>query len=119
MGELAVTIIGCGDAFTSAGQLHTCFSIKAPHTNVLIACGATAYHGRKTQGIKRDDIDTIVMSHFHGDHYGGVPFLLVEEAVRNREKPLTITSPPTGKERITRLLDQLYPESNVLNKLNL
>lgn len=119
MGELTVTIIGCGDAFTSGGQLHTCFSIKAPHTNLLIDCGATAYYGIKKQGIKIDDIDTIVISHFHGDHYGGVPFLLLEEAVRNREKPLTIISPPTGKERITRLLDQLYPESNVLNKLNL
>src|SRR5690606_23724521 len=65
------------------------------------------------------DIDTIVISHFHGDHYGGVPFLLLEEAIQRREEPLTIISPPTGRERITRLLDQLYPSTEVLGSLNL
>ncbi|SEL28397.1 MBL fold metallo-hydrolase [Parapedobacter koreensis] len=119
MGELTVAIIGCGDAFGSGGQLHTCFYIKAPHSSLLLDCGATAYYGIKKQGINMDDIDTIVISHFHGDHYGGVPFLLLEEAVRRREKPLTIISPPTGKDRITKLLEQLYPGSDVLGRLNL
>lgn len=119
MEEITVTVVGCGDAFTSGGQLHTCFYIKAPHTKLLLDCGATAYYGIKRQGLNVDDIDTIVISHFHGDHYGGVPFLLLEAAVQNREKPLTIISPPTGKERIARLLDQLYPGNRVFDKLNL
>lgn len=119
MGEITVTIIGCGDAFTSGGQMHTCFYINTPQTNLLVDCGATAYYGIKKQGLSADDIDTIVISHFHGDHYGGVPFLLLEAAFQNREKPLTIISPPTGKERIARLVEQLYPGSSVLEKLNL
>lgn len=119
MGEVTVSIIGCGDAFGSGGQLQTCFYIKAPHSSVLLDCGATAYYGIKQQGIAIRDIDTVVISHFHGDHYGGVPFLLLEEAVQRREKPLTIISPPTGSVRITKLLGQLYPGSDVLSKLNL
>ncbi|MBK1441584.1 MBL fold metallo-hydrolase [Parapedobacter sp. ISTM3] len=119
MGDITVDIIGCGDAFGSGGQLQTCFYIHTSHSRLLLDCGATAYYGIKQQRINIDDIDTIMISHFHGDHYGGVPFLLLEEAIRRREKPLTIISPPTGKERITKLLDQLYPGSNVLGKLNL
>jgi len=119
MKETTVTVIGCGDAFASGGQLHTCFFIQAPHASLLLDCGATAYHGIKKEGINVGDIDAIVISHFHGDHYGGVPFLLLEEAGKNRKKPLAIISPPTGKDRITKLLEQLYPGSNVLAKLNL
>ncbi len=119
MGNTKVTIIGCGDAFASGARLQSCFYIQAGHTNLLLDCGATAYYGIKKQGIDIADIDTIVISHFHGDHYGGVPFLLLEEAVRRRQQPLTIISPPTGHERITRLLDQLYPGSDVLGRLNL
>lgn len=119
MARTTVTVVGCGDAFASGGRLHTCFYIQAPHSNVLLDCGATAYYGLKKRGIPVRDIDIIIISHFHGDHYGGVPFLLLEEAIAQRKTPLTIISPPTGKERITRLLDQLYPNSDVLGKLNL
>ncbi|MFC3199022.1 MBL fold metallo-hydrolase [Parapedobacter deserti] len=114
-----VSVIGCGDAFASGGRLHTCFYIQTPYSRLLLDCGATAYYGLKKRGISVRDIDTIAISHFHGDHYGGVPFLLLEESIRGREEPLTIVSPPTGKERIARLLDQLYPGSEALGKLNL
>lgn len=114
-----ITVVGCGDAFASGKHLHTCFHLKSAHSSLLLDCGATAYFGLKKQGINIGDIDTIVISHFHGDHYGGIPFLLLEAAVGRREEPLTIISPPTGKERITRLLEQLYPGSEVLSKLNL
>src|SRR5690606_9872416 len=40
-------------------------------------------------------------------------------AIQHRERPLTIVSPPTGRERVARLLEQLYPGSDVLGKLNL
>lgn len=119
MENTTVKIIGCGDAFGSGGRLHTCFYIRAGHTNVLLDCGATAYHGIKQQSINIHDIDMVVISHFHGDHYGGIPFLLLDEAIHQREKPLTIISPPTGKERIERLLGQLYPGTAVMDKLDI
>lgn len=119
MKDTKVTIIGCGDAFASGGRLQSCFYIQSARTRLLLDCGATAYHGIKKHGINIADIDTIVVSHFHGDHYGGIPFLLLEEAVRQRQQPLTIISPPTGHERIAQLLEQLYPGSDVLGKLNL
>ncbi|WP_257670554.1 MBL fold metallo-hydrolase [Parapedobacter tibetensis] len=119
MSKVELTIIGCGDAFANGARMHTCFYIKASHCGLLLDCGASAVPGLKKYGVDSNDIDTIVISHFHGDHFGGIPFLLLEESLRQREKPLTIISPPTGRERITQLLNLLYPSSDVLGRLNL
>lgn len=115
---MKLTVIGCGDAFGSGGRLNTCFYIKAEKNGVLIDCGATSLSGLKLRGIEVDDIDTVVLSHFHGDHYGGVPFLLLDAMSTRRTKKISIISPPGGKEKVGALLDLLYPGTVVLPKLN-
>ncbi len=115
---IKLTVIGCGDAFATGGRLNTCFYISTSHLGLLVDCGASAIPGLKKHNIEVHDIDTVLISHFHGDHYGGVPFLLLEASLQQREKPFTIISPPTGRRRITQLLQLLYPGSDVLSKLN-
>ena len=115
---MKLTVIGCGDAFGSGGRLNTCFYIKAASQGLLIDCGASSLPGLKLRGISVEDIDTIVLSHFHGDHYGGVPFLLLDAMSTGRTKKISIVSPPGGKERISALLELLYPGTSVLPKLN-
>lgn len=113
-------VIGCGDAFSNGGRLNTCFLVKTMlGNNFLIDCGAGALAGLKRFGIKTNEIDTILITHFHGDHYGGLPFFLLEAATYERREPLTIISPPGCKVRISRLLELLYPGSKVLEKLDL
>lgn len=105
-------VLGCGDAFSSGGQNHTSFLLQTHKTNILIDCGASTPMALKRAGFSFDDIDYIVISHFHGDHYGGLPYLILEGAkALNRKKPLTIASPPGLKERLQKLLHLLYPGS--------
>lgn len=111
-------VIGCGDAFGSGGRLNTCFYVKSATSRFLIDCGASSLPGLKHHGIKTDDFEAIVISHFHGDHYGGVPFLLLDAAIHGRTKKLQIISPPGAKQRISVLLDLLYPGTPVLEKLD-
>ncbi|RYY37964.1 MAG: MBL fold metallo-hydrolase [Sphingobacteriaceae bacterium] len=112
-------VIGCGDAFASGALHNTCFYVQSAKGCFLIDCGASAVHGLKQQNIKLNKIDTILITHFHGDHYGGVPFLLLEMAVYKRKKPITIVTPPGGRENISALLHLLYPGSKVLENLNI
>ncbi|MEJ2880981.1 MBL fold metallo-hydrolase [Pedobacter sp. GR22-6] len=119
MGKISLQVIGCGDAFASGGQLHTCFYLKIGEKGVLIDCGATTLHGLKRYGIDPEDIDLIVISHLHGDHYGGIPFLLMDAAVKDRKKKLRIVTPDTGEARIKALLQLLYPGSDKTEKLPL
>ena len=56
-------------------------------------CGATTNGGLAELGIERDEIETLLISHFHGDHFGGIPlFLLAAMYVDYRRQPLTIAA---------------------------
>ncbi len=85
--------VGCGDAFGSGGRLNTCFHIAGARANFLIDCGASSLIGLKRLGIVRDAIDTILISHFHGDHFGGVPYFVLDSHFGKRTRPLVIAGP--------------------------
>jgi ribonuclease BN (tRNA processing enzyme) len=55
-------------------------------------------------------IDAILLSHLHGDHFGGVPFLLMDACYNaTRRTPLTIAGPAGTKLRLMDTLGCLYP----------
>jgi len=118
MSLVQLKVIGCGDAFGSGGRLNTCFYVKTASSRFLIDCGASTLPALKHHRISVDHIDAIMISHFHGDHYGGVPVLLLDAAISGRTKKLQIISPPGGEQRISALLDLLYPGTPVLEKLH-
>ncbi|MCB1528350.1 MAG: MBL fold metallo-hydrolase [Hyphomicrobiaceae bacterium] len=91
---MKLTFVGCGDAFGSGGRFNTCFHVAATGTNFLIDCGASSLIAMKRLGIDRNAIDTILITHFHGDHFGGVPFFVLDaQFFSKRTKPLTIVGP--------------------------
>jgi ribonuclease BN (tRNA processing enzyme) len=85
--------IGCGDAFGSGGRLNTCFHVVGERANFLIDCGASSLIGLERLGIARHAIDTILITHFHGDHFGGIPYFVLESHFGKRTRPLTIAGP--------------------------
>jgi ribonuclease BN (tRNA processing enzyme) len=86
--------VGCGDAFGSGGRLNTCFHVVGERANFLIDCGASSLIGLARLGIAQRAIDTILISHFHGDHFGGVPYFVLESHFGKRTRPLTLAGPP-------------------------
>jgi ribonuclease BN (tRNA processing enzyme) len=108
--------IGCGDAFGSGGRFNTCLHLVGRDFNVLIDCGASSLVAMNKLGINRNDVGTIFVTHFHGDHIGGVPFFLLESNyVLKREKPLTIVGPPSLKSRFPGVMETAFPGSKDLD----
>ena len=91
--------IGTSDAFGSGGRRQSANFLRAPNGGVLIDCGMTTGTGMCDLGIARDEVDAILISHFHADHFGGIPALLLASLYEDeRKKPLHIAGPP-GIER--------------------
>ena len=72
---------------------NTCFHVTGDRVNFLIDCGASSLPALKRLDIARDDIDLILITHFHGDHFAGLPFLLLDAQFTRRARPLVIAGP--------------------------
>ncbi|MCI0433175.1 MAG: MBL fold metallo-hydrolase [Gemmatimonadetes bacterium] len=107
----ALTILGCGDAFGSGGRLQTCFHVGTRQYRFLIDCGATACIGMKRFGFDPLAVDAVLLTHFHADHCGGLPFLLIEAKMLQRSRPLALAGPPGLESRITAMYEALFPGS--------
>ncbi len=102
--------VGTGDAFGSGGRLHSCYHLQTDKMQLLLDCGCSSIAGLHGCGIKPDEIDLIVVSHLHGDHFGGIPFLFLEaKYVSRRSRPLTLVGPPGLQQQIEATLESLYP----------
>lgn len=111
-GPLRLSVVGCGDAFGSGGRLQTCFHVAVNNTQFLIDCGATALIGMQRLQLNPNDVDTIVLSHLHGDHYAGLVWWIMHaQFVSERANPLTVIGPEGTKERYIGAAEILFPGS--------
>ena len=92
---MRLTIIGSGDAFGSGGRFNTCFHLATGERTVLIDCGASTSVALRAHDVDPATIDAIILSHLHGDHFGGIPLFLIDaQYMTRRERPLVIAGPP-------------------------
>jgi ribonuclease BN (tRNA processing enzyme) len=106
--------LGTGDASASGGRFYTCFYVETSNVKFLIDCGASALISMKKYKIPHTDLDAILLTHFHGDHFTGIPFLIIDIRLYNRTKPLHIAGPPGVEEKITDAMELFYPGSSKL-----
>jgi ribonuclease BN (tRNA processing enzyme)/isopentenyl phosphate kinase len=107
--ELSITFLGKGDAFSSGGFKSSGSLIDLPTKTILLDCGPHTLQALKAFGRETIEIDWILITHFHGDHFGGIPFILLESVFQHyRTKPLTIIGPPGIKSKVDELFSVLY-----------
>jgi ribonuclease BN (tRNA processing enzyme) len=110
---LRVQFIGSGDAFGSGGRRQACVLVTTEGFRFLIDCGASSLPGLKDAGIDLREIDVIMVSHFHGDHFGGVPFFMVDAEVSSKRQNLLRIAGPRGlRRRLGDALEVFFPGSS-------
>jgi ribonuclease BN (tRNA processing enzyme) len=121
-GEIARTmklhILGCGDAFGSGGRHQSGYLVEASDRLFLLDCGPTALLAMKRAGFDPRRLDAIILSHLHGDHFGGVPFFFIDYLYRQpRSHPLTIAGPPRTEEKVRQLFQVMYGGDSPIKEL--
>ncbi len=109
---MKLTILGCGDAFGSGGRLQTSYHVEARNHTFLIDCGASTLIGLNRLGLPANAIETVFVSHLHGDHFAGLVWMMLHgQHISKRTAPLTVVGPATIKDRFVTAAEALFPGS--------
>jgi ribonuclease BN (tRNA processing enzyme) len=108
--DIIVDCLGTGDAFAHGARMNSCFHIGYADQQILFDCGSSALVGLRRAEIDPAALDAIVISHLHGDHFGGIPYLLLEaKYVSKRSRPLRLIGPSGLRNRVENLMEVLFP----------
>jgi ribonuclease BN (tRNA processing enzyme) len=112
---VTVRFAGSGDSFGSGGRFQTCIVVDGPGVRFAIDFGASSLIALAQQGIAPNSLDAILLTHLHGDHCGGVPFLLVDAMLAaRRERPLIVAGPTGTAAHLATLREALFPGSAIM-----
>jgi len=109
---MRVQFVGSGDAFGSGGRWQTCIHLEADGQALLVDCGATSLVALKAQGLDPNAVGAVAVTHLHGDHFGGLPFLILDGQFSHRTAPLLVAGPPGTRARLTQAMETQFPGSS-------
>ncbi len=110
MKNVSIKFLGSGDAFGSGGRFQTCIFVDSGEISFLLDCGASSLIAMKRFGVSPSDVEAILITHLHGDHFGGIPFFILDsQLISRRTNPLIIAGPPGIEDRIHRAMEVLFP----------
>ena len=112
MAGVRVRFVGSGDAFGSGGRWQTCIGVESGGQMLLVDCGATSLVALKAQGLDPGLVAAVAVTHLHGDHFGGLPFLILDGQFSRRTSPLLVLGPPGIGARLTRSMEMMFPGSS-------
>jgi ribonuclease BN (tRNA processing enzyme) len=105
-----ITFVGSGDAFAGGGRFQACIHLAADGAEpLLLDCGATSLVALKRIDIDPASIGHVALSHLHGDHFGGLPWLILDGQFAKRTRPLEIIGPPGTQRHLDEAFEALYP----------
>ena len=105
--SVEVRFLGTGSASAPGGRGHSCIVLTEGTTTVLLDCGSTALPSIM-RTLDPATIDGVVVTHLHGDHFGGIPFLLMQQGFEKRTREMVIAGPASLEARLRELSVALY-----------
>jgi ribonuclease BN (tRNA processing enzyme) len=104
-----VQVLGSGNAFSDGGRANAAILVTAPGVSLLLDCGGSALPAIKKH-VDPATIDAVAVTHLHGDHFGGITFLVLEQHFAGRKTELVCGGPPSLEKRLRAAEQALYPD---------
>ena len=106
MPSLDLAFIGSGNAFMPEGLCCNGFVVNERY---LFEAPPQTLMSLAKLKIDPNELDAVVLSHHHGDHFLGLPFLLLHWRWRGRTRPVTIVGPKNTQQLATRIAEDVFP----------
>jgi ribonuclease Z len=91
--DLSVVFLGTGGSVPTARRATACVLVRRGGDRLLFDCGEGAQRQmHRSTGLVQ--LDEIYLTHFHADHYLGIPGLLKTYDLQDRERQLNVYGPP-------------------------
>jgi ribonuclease BN (tRNA processing enzyme) len=109
MSAVRITFVGSGSAFAGGGRFQACLHLDDGDEPLLLDCGASSLIALKRLAIDPASIGWVALSHLHGDHFAGLPWMILDGQFAKRTKPLVIAGPEGTRERVETTFEALFP----------
>ncbi len=113
---MLVRFVGSGDAFGSGGRFQACIWVRDAGQTMLIDCGASSLVALRSQNLDPGDVDAVLVTHLHGDHFAGIPFMILDAQFQRRVRPLLIAGPAGIRERVVACMEIMFPGSSTVQR---
>lgn len=100
---LDVCLLGTGGMMPLPRRALTSLMTRLNGSSLLIDCGEGTQVSIREKGWSMNPIDVICFTHYHGDHIGGLPGLLLSMGNADRTEPVTMIG-PKGLEKVVNSL---------------
>ncbi len=107
--SVRLRFLGTGNAFADGGRSHAAILVSAPEGRILLDCGGTSLPPLRL-ACDPTEIGSVAITHLHGDHFGGLPYLVMQQKFSPRKAPLLIGGPPSLEKRYLASALALYAD---------
>jgi ribonuclease BN (tRNA processing enzyme) len=112
MQSIRLTFLGTGDAFSAGGRHLAAYLLQHPQGSLLLDCGPTILASLNRHGLSAESVDAVLISHFHGDHLAGLPFLFLHYMyIEPRSRPLKIVGSSQVESRVMTIFRAMYADT--------
>lgn len=102
---------GVGEAFDETLPNTSILLEGTDGESLLLDCGFTAASAFWSAASRPLDLGAVCLSHFHADHWFGLPALLARFVEEGRRSNLTIVGPEGVEEQVRTLMELAYPKT--------
>jgi len=115
---MQIVFLGTGGSWPSPERNVSALAVKKGREIVLFDCGEGTQRQLMISSVSFMQIKRIFITHYHGDHFLGLPGLIQSMSLNNREAPLDVYGPEGTIDIVQALLEQGYFESKYVIKLH-
>ena len=109
--DLDVLFVGTAGSAPTAGRGLPAVLVRRGGERMLFDCGEGTQRQLLRSGVGLIELEEVFVTHFHADHFLGLPGMLKTFALRGRERPLTVYGPP-GLRALFQALRPLVGRTN-------